>query len=278
MLHQCVLDVMPKPCSNNSTSFVSVAGHALPPLPPPPPPQNSPAIRVSVSPQLGRGKGGADERLALFWTQHHQRPTPGLSCHLSSLLIHGLIVQVDLVKLFPEHMWLFPSRAYLASGAGSATAWRALFKVLGFTDFIQAPLVALQLTPEQKAASHWAGADLGPLDATGHHTVQDWSADEFRAVVTSLQQHCKDKVALQAHCGHLAHCIDALWEDEFAGCVSVQLGPQFFGKLPVTCFDVSSLSLWKPACQCRPLMPSCSSVRCLLTAQQHARVQSFVGS
>ena len=128
-------------------------------------------------------------------------------------------------------MWLFPSGAYLASGAGSATAWRALFKALGFTDFLQAPSIALQLTPEQKAASHWAGASLGPLDATGHYTVQDWSADEFRAVVSSLQQHCKDKDALQAHCGHLAHCIDALWEDEFAGCVSAQLGSQVTGKL-----------------------------------------------
>ena len=151
----------------------------------------------------------------------------------SPLLRHGLYMQVDLVKLFPQHMWLFPSRAYLASGAGSATAWRALFKALGFTDFIQAPLVALRLTPEQKAASHWADADLGPLDATGHHPVQDWSADEFKAVVTSLQQHCKDKDALQMHCGHLAHCIDAWWEDEFAGCVSVQLGSQVTGNSPV---------------------------------------------
>ena len=153
-----------------------------------------------------------------------------------------LILQVDLNKLFPQHMWLFPSRAYLASGAGNATAWRALFKALGFTDFIQAPSVALRLTPEQKAASHWAGANLGPLDATGHHTVQDWSADEFRAVVGSLQQHCKGKNALQAHCGHLAHCIDALWGDEFAGCVSAQPGSQVTGKLIVACFDVSSSS------------------------------------
>ena len=150
-------------------------------------------------------------------------------------LTHGLILQIDLVKLFPQHMWLVPSTAYLASGAGSATAWRGLFKALGFTDFIQAPSVALRLTPEQKAASHWAGADLGPVDATGHHVVQDWSADEFKAVVSSLQTHCKDKDALQAHCAHLTHCIDALWEDDFAGCVSVQLGSQVTGKLPVGC-------------------------------------------
>ena len=146
-------------------------------------------------------------------------------------LSHALILQVDLVKLFPQHMWLFPSRAYLASGAGSATAWRTLFKALGFTDFIQAPSIALRLTPEQKAASHWAGADLGPVDATGHHTVQDWSAAEFRAVVGSLQQHCEDKEALQTHCSHLAHCIDALWEDQFAGCASVQLSSQVTGEL-----------------------------------------------
>ena len=168
------------------------------------------------------------------------------------------IVQVDLNKLFPQHMWLFPSRAYLASGAGSATAWRALFKALGFTDFMQAPSVALQLTPEQKAASHWAGANLGPLDATGRYTLQDWSADEFRAVVASLQQHCKDKDALQAHCGHLAHCIDALWEDEFAGCVSAQLVSQVTGKLLVACFDVSFQAMHMCAvtsCQ-QPLHPA----------------------
>ena len=151
------------------------------------------------------------------------------------LLIHGLIVQIDLIKLFPQHMWLFPSTAYLASGAGSATAWRVLFKALGFTDFIQAPAVALRLTPDQKAASHWAGADLGPVDASGHHVLQDWSADEFKAVVSSLQKHCKDKDALQTHCAHLVHCIDALWEDDFAGCVSVQPGSEVTGKLLVGC-------------------------------------------
>lgn len=142
-----------------------------------------------------------------------------------------VMLQVDLAQLFPQHKWLFPSRAYLASAAGSTTAWRTLFKALGFTDFIQAPLVTLRLTHQQKAASHWADADLGLLSSTGQYTVQDWSADEFRAVVGSLQQHCKDKEALQTHCGHLAHCIDTLWEDEFAGCLSIQSGPQVTGEL-----------------------------------------------
>ncbi len=141
-----------------------------------------------------------------------------------------LLLQVDLLKLFPQHKWLFPTRAYLASTAGSATAWRTLFKSLGFTDFIQAPLVTLRLTPQQKAASHWAGTDLGPLSAGGYYSLQDWSADEFKAVVGSLQQHCRDKAALQTHCGQLAHCIDTLWEDEFAGCVSAQLGAQVTGE------------------------------------------------
>lgn len=140
------------------------------------------------------------------------------------------MLQLDLLKLLPQHKWLFPTRAYLASAAGSATAWRTLFKALGFTDFIQAPLVTLQLTLQQKAASHWAGSDLGPLGPAGYYTLQDWSAEEFSSVVGSLHQHCRDTDALQTHCAHLAHCIDALWEDEFAGCVSAQLGAQVTGE------------------------------------------------
>ena len=136
---------------------------------------------------------------------------------------------MDLAKLFPQHTWLFPSRAYLSRDAGTSVAWRSLFKALGFTDFIQAPLVSLQLSPEQRAASHWAGADLGPLHASGHYVFQDWSAAEFEAVVGSLQQHCKDSDALQIHCAHLARQIDAAWEDDLAGCVSIQLNAQVKG-------------------------------------------------
>lgn len=90
-------------------------------------------------------------------------------------------------------------------------------------------MVSLQLSPAQKAASHWAGADLGPVDASGYHTFHDWSAAEFTAVVGSLQQHCKDKAALQIQCGHLAHQIDALWEDELTQCASLQLASQATG-------------------------------------------------
>ena len=90
-------------------------------------------------------------------------------------------------------------------------------------------MVSRQLSPAQKAASHWADADLGPLDATGNHTFCDWSAAEFTAVVGSLQQHCKDRAALQIQCGHLAHQIDALWEDELTHCASVRLASQATG-------------------------------------------------
>ena len=124
-------------------------------------------------------------------------------------------------------MWLFPSERYLASDASSSKAWRTLFKALGVTDFIQAPRVTLLLTPEQKATSRWADADLGQPDASGRHQLQDCSATEFQAVVSSLQQHCKDKDALQMHCGRLAHHIDTLWEDEFARRCSVQLSECF---------------------------------------------------
>ena len=132
-------------------------------------------------------------------------------------------LQVDLVKLFPQHRWLFPSDAYLASEAGSSTAWQTLFKALGFTDFIQVPTVTIRLTDRQKAASLWAGSDLGNPDDSGSFTLQDRSAVEFKAVVQSLLQQCKDEETVQLHCGHLAHHMDALWEEEYAGCTSTHV-------------------------------------------------------
>ncbi len=137
---------------------------------------------------------------------------------------------MDLAQLFPQHDWLFPSEGYLASGAGSSTAWRTLFKALGFTDFLQAPIIALKLAPEQKAATHWADADLGTPDASGSYTLQDRSAAEFKAVLQSLHQQCKDRETLELHCGRLAHHIDASWENEYAGCTSVQLHQQANGE------------------------------------------------
>lgn len=148
-------------------------------------------------------------------------------------------LQVDLVTLSPQHRWLFPSEAYQATEAGSSTAWRTLFKALGCTDFIQVPLVTLKLDGKQKAASLWAGYDLGHPDTSGCYTVQDWSAEEFRAVVHSLLQQCKDEEAVQLHCRHLAHHMDALWEAEYAACISLQLGAQTDGE--------SSLSLQRLA-------------------------------
>ena len=141
---------------------------------------------------------------------------------------------MDLVALFPQHQWLFPSDAYQATEAGSSTAWRTLFKALGCTDFIQVPLVTLKLTPKQRAASLWADCQLGLPDAFGCYTVQDCSAGEFRAVVQSLLQQCKDEEAVMLHCGHLAHHIDALWEAEYAGCTSLQLGPQTSGESSIS--------------------------------------------
>ena len=141
-------------------------------------------------------------------------------------------LQVDLVKLLPQHRWLFPSDAYLASEAGNSAAWRTLFKALGFTDFIQVPTVTIRLTDRQKAASLWADSDLGTPDASGSFTLQDWSAVEFKAVVQSLLQQCKDEETVQLHCGHLAHHMDALWEDEYAGCTSAHVlaeGESSFG-------------------------------------------------
>lgn len=148
-------------------------------------------------------------------------------------------LQVDLVTLFPQHRWLFPSEAYQATEAGSSIAWRTLFKALGCTDFIQIPLVTLKLDPKQKAASLWADCELGQSDASGCYTVQDWSSEEFRAVVQSLLQQCKDEEAVQLHCRHLAYHMDALWEAEYAACISLQLGRQTGGE---SCLSQSHLS------------------------------------
>ncbi|DBA85049.1 TPA: hypothetical protein ACH3X2_005780 [Trebouxia sp. C0005] len=139
--------------------------------------------------------------------------------------------KIDLVKLFPQHQWHFPSDAYLASEAGSSAAWRTLFKALGFTDFIQVPTITVRFTDRQKAASLWADSDLGTPDDSGSFTLQDWSAVEFKAVVQSLLQHCKDEDSVQLHCGHLAHHMDALWEDEYAGCTSAHVLAQAEGML-----------------------------------------------
>ena len=131
---------------------------------------------------------------------------------------------MDLVTLFPQHDWLFPSEAYRATQAGSPKAWRTLFKALGVTDFIQAPLVPLTLTPQQKATSLWATADLGPPDPSVNYLVQDRSASEFQSLLQSLHRRCKDRDVLQLHCGHLAHHIDALWEAEYGACAVLQVG------------------------------------------------------
>ena len=139
---------------------------------------------------------------------------------------HCCSLQIDLARLLPQHKWLFPSDGYLASEAGSPTAWRTLFKALGCTDFIQAPIAALQLTSEQKAASHWARADLGTPNASGKFAVLDRSAAEFTEVVQSLHEHNKKRNNLQIPCGHLLRYLESLWEDEYARYAYVQLGSQ----------------------------------------------------
>lgn len=125
--------------------------------------------------------------------------TPGLQLHKDAL--H---VQIDLARLFPKHIWHFPSEDYLATGAGNASAWRSLFMSLGFTDFIQTPPQTLLLSLAQKAESIWAGADLGPADSNGNFTVQV-SNNSNEHVVAASGSSLTSSTRAQPSCLALPH-------------------------------------------------------------------------
>lgn len=94
-------------------------------------------------------------------------------------------MQFDVCKHIPQHDFTLVSEHYAQSRYLEPKHFRRLLFQLGVSDCIQAPRQKVVLSPTSKPTSPWADVDLGEAPEGGW-IIQDYSAEEFEAVVRSV--------------------------------------------------------------------------------------------
>ncbi|DBA78596.1 TPA: hypothetical protein ACH3X1_008526 [Trebouxia sp. C0004] len=127
--------------------------------------------------------------------------------------------KIDLQRMVPEHSFTMISGRYSEQKMLPADQMRKLLLQLGAADHIAVPQRTHLLQPSEKAASPWAGVDLGDAPEAGW-TIIDYSGAEFEAVVRSITQEAEDQAQMLTSLKNIASIVSSRWEVLYSRCLT----------------------------------------------------------